>query len=69
MTKTLKPCPFCGSGAVSMVYGGFDFTGMHFASFRCGRCGAEGPSGVGISKTAAIADAAAEWNRREGKDS
>lgn len=65
MDKVLMNCPFCGSAYVSMVYEDFDWSEMHFASFHCGHCGADGPTGVGISKAAAIEDARTGWNRRD----
>ncbi len=44
----LKPCPFCGSTQVAMVFG----------VVRCGQCSCSGPSAL-TEKQAAI-----RWNER-----
>lgn len=44
----IKPCPFCGSEAVTLVG----------SSVRCGNCGASGPFG------GTVEDALGRWNAR-----
>ncbi len=44
----LKPCPFCGSTQVAVVFG----------AVRCGKCGCTGPVGITDDQ------AADRWNER-----
>ncbi len=63
MSKTLKPCPFCGSKQVRIVSVGIKYERDHYWRVKCDNCYAYGPYMM-LSSLNSREAAEAKWSAR-----